>query len=184
MKGGEGVNELEIIELIKKRNDEGLEELMLHYGPLIRYVISPILPNAQDREECISEVAMRIWDKIDYFDEGRGSWKGWITTISRNAALNRARASAANADEIPDDTPSPDLTPEETVIQKERLAEIANALKELSQQERALFYRKYYYLQSTAQIASELAMTERAVEGRLYRLKKRLRKALGGEEYE
>ncbi|MFR0796033.1 MAG: sigma factor-like helix-turn-helix DNA-binding protein [Oscillospiraceae bacterium] len=44
-----------------------------------------------------------------------------------------------------------------------------------------MFYRKYYYLQSTAQIAAELGMTERAVEGRLYRLKKRLRTMLGGD---
>ena len=47
-----------------------------------------------------------------------------------------------------------------------------------------LFYRKYYYLQPTAQIASELGMTERAVEGKLYRLKKQLRKMLGGEVHE
>ena len=47
--------------------------------------------------------------------------------------------------------------------------------------EQALFYRKYYYLQPTSQIASELGTTERAVEGRLYRLKKRLRGMLGGE---
>ena len=45
----------------------------------------------------------------------------------------------------------------------------------------SMFYRKYYYLQSTAQIASELGMTVRAVEGRLYRLKKQLRRMLGGE---
>ena len=32
-----------------------------------------------------------------------------------------------------------------------------------------------------AQIASELGMTERAVEGKLYRLKKKLRKMLGGD---
>ena len=43
-----------------------------------------------------------------------------------------------------------------------------------------IIYRKYYYLQSTAQIASELGMTERAVEGRLYRLKQKLRKKLEG----
>lgn len=47
--------------------------------------------------------------------------------------------------------------------------------------DRALLYRKYYYLQSTAQIAAELGMTARAVEGRLYRLKKQLRRMLGGE---
>ena len=33
----------------------------------------------------------------------------------------------------------------------------------------------------TAQTAAELGLTERAVEGKLYRLKKRLRKSLGGE---
>ena len=46
---------------------------------------------------------------------------------------------------------------------------------------RLLFYRKYYYLQPTKQIAAELGMTERAVEGRLYRLRKKLQKELGGE---
>jgi RNA polymerase sigma-70 factor (ECF subfamily) len=44
-----------------------------------------------------------------------------------------------------------------------------------------IFFRKYYYLQTTAQIASETGMTERAIEGRLYRIKKRLRKLLGGD---
>lgn len=37
--------------------------------------------------------------------------------------------------------------------------------------DRLLVYRKYYYLQSTAQIAAELGLSPRAVEGRLYRLK-------------
>lgn len=38
-------------------------------------------------------------------------------------------------------------------------------------------------MQSTAQIAAELGMTERAVEGKLYRLKKGLREQLGGEGF-
>ena len=63
----------------------------------------------------------------------------------------------------------------------ERRAALHDALARFGQNDRALFYRKYYYLQSTAQIAAELGMTERAVEGRLYRLKKRLRTMLGGD---
>ena len=54
-------------------------------------------------------------------------------------------------------------------------------LERLPYRDRILFYRKYYYMQPTAQIAAELGMTERAVEGKLYRLKKQLRKMLGGE---
>ena len=66
---------------------------------------------------------------------------------------------------------------------QERQTALQAALGQLSAGERLLFYRKYYYLQPTAQIAAELGMTERAVEGRLYRLKKQLRKMLGGENH-
>ena len=74
-------------------------------------------------------------------------------------------------------------TPEELLLRQERQAAVNRALTRLSPDEQTLFYRKYYYLQPTAQIAAELGTTERAVEGRLYRLKKRLRKLLGGEGY-
>ena len=79
---------------------------------------------------------------------------------------------------------SSEPTPEEVILQKELQSAVKNALCRLSAKDRMLFYRKYYYLQSTAQIASELGMTERAVEGRLYRMKKQLRKMLGGEAHE
>ena len=75
--------------------------------------------------------------------------------------------------------PSP--TPEEALLEKERSRQLQQAIARLSSGEKALFYRKYYYLQSTAQIAAELGLTQRGVEGRLHRLRKRLRKELGGE---
>ena len=53
--------------------------------------------------------------------------------------------------------------------------------RSLSREEEQLFFRKYYYCQSTAQIAAELGITERAAEGRLYRLRQRLRNLLGGD---
>ena len=78
--------------------------------------------------------------------------------------------------------PSPELTPEEALLRQERQTALQAALGQLSAGERLLFYRKYYYLQSTAQIALELGLTERAVEGRLYRLKRQLRTLPGGDE--
>ena len=96
-------------------------------------------------------------------------------------ALNFQRSAARHGDTqtLPEDAPSPEASPEEALIQAERRAALHDALARLGQNDRALFYRKYYYLQSTAQIAAELGMTERAVEGRLYRLKKRLRTMAG-----
>ena len=135
-----------MIALLQQHDERGMDALLLHCGPLMRYIIAPIVPNALDREECLSEASLRVWNKIAQFDAARGSWSAWLTAVTRNTALNFQRSAAR-----------------------------------LGQNDRALFYRKYYYLQSTAQIAAELGMTERAVEGRLYRLKKRLRTMLGGD---
>lgn len=178
------MEEMEIVRLLRERDQRGVEELLLHYGPLIRYILSPILPDPRDREECVSEIAMKVWEKIFTFDPSRGSWNSWLIAVSRNTALNQRRRGGEPHGELTEDIPSPEPTPEEAVLKRERREELERTLRALSSQERTLFYRKYYYLQSTRQIASELGTTERAVEGRLYRLKKRLYKALGGEDHE
>lgn len=171
--------------LLLEKNEQGMDALLLHYGPLMRYIIAPILQNPQDREDCLSEVSMRVWEKIGQFDGEKGSFRAWITAITRNTALNHARkASGSSAEELSESTPSPEPSPEEALLKKERQEALSAALNRLSYKDRFLFYRKYYYRQSTAQIAAELGMTERAVEGKLYRVKKQLRKSLGGEACE
>ena len=180
------MQEQDIIRLLLEKSESGMDELLLHYGPLMKYIIAPILQNPQDREDCLSEAAMRVWERAEQFDRERGSWNAWLTAVTRNTALNYTRSHRRHSgiEDIPDDTPSPEPTPEEAVMQKERQSAVNSALNRLSPKDRMLFYRKYYYLQSTTQIASELGMTERAVEGKLYRLKKQLRKMLGGEVHE
>lgn len=186
MERGDGMREQEIIELLLQKDEKGMHELLIHYRPLMRYIIAPILPNAEDQEDCLSEVAMQVWKRIEKFDPQRGSWNAWLTAVTRNYALNYKRNMAAhsNAGEIPSDTPSPEPGPEEQMIRKEWQEAVSLALQRLSPNDKTLFYRKYYYMQPTAQIASEMGMTERAVEGKLYRIKKQLRKMLGGEAYE
>lgn len=180
------MNENEVLRLLRERDERGLEELLRHYGPLMRYIIAPILPDEHEREDCLSEVTIRVWERIRQFDPERGSLKAWLTAITRNAAISCAGRAKQHAslDDMPDGTPSPLPTPEEALLRAEKQAALRRALSQLDGNEQLLFYRKYYYRQSTQQIASELGMTERAVEGRLYRIKQRLRKALGGDGYE
>ena len=171
--------------LLLEKNEQGMDALLLHYGPLMRYIIAPILQNPQDREDCLSEVSMRVWEKIGQFDGEKGSFHAWLTAITRNTALNHARkASGSSAEELSESTPSPELSPEEALLKKERQEALKTALSRLSYKDRLLIYRQYNYRQTTAQIAAELGMTERAVEGKLYRVKKQLRKSLGGEACE
>lgn len=85
------MQEDDLIALLKQHDQKGMDELLMHYGPLIRYIIAAIVPNAQDQEECMSDISMRIWEKIDLYDPQKGAFKGWLSYLSRNTASNYAR---------------------------------------------------------------------------------------------
>ena len=58
------MREQEIIEALRRREEAGMDALLLHYRPLMQYIIAPILQNPQDREDCLSEVSLRIWERF------------------------------------------------------------------------------------------------------------------------
>ena len=181
------MQEKEIIELIKAKDPRGAEEFLRNYSPLVRYVIGPIIKDEQDREECISDVCMRVWERIESFDAAKGSFTTWVTAIARNLALNMARRKVPDSggEEISEEIPDSSHDPEAEVLKKERLQALNEALKKLRKKDRLgymLFYRKYYYMQSSVQIAAELGITVKAVESRLYRVKRQLKEELGGEQ--
>ena len=102
------MREREIAGLLHDKHPDGMQQLLLHYGPLIRYIIAPIVPDAHDREDCFSEVTLRIWEKADRFAPQRGSWKAWLTAVTRNTAYNFARQTARCGEgELPEHAPSP-----------------------------------------------------------------------------
>lgn len=177
------MSDAEMIELLRSRDQRGLALLQRHYGPLMHYIAAPILPNKQEQEECLADVSMQVWEKIHTFDPARGSFPTWLTRVTRNTALNRARRAGPEHQELTPDIPAPNADPEQRLLQKEALRELRTALAGLTGPEQALLYRKYYYRQSTAQIARELGTTERAIEGRLYRLKGKLKTILGGAHH-
>lgn len=177
------MNDHELITLLKHRDDRGLDAFSRKYSPLIRYIIAPILPDSRDQEECLSDVLLRIWDKIPLYDAKQGSLSAWLTVIVRHTALNYARKTASNrtVSEIDDNISDTKNNPEELILKKERNLLLEQAIRQLLPWEQTLFYRKYYYMQSTAQIANEMSLSEKAVESRLYRLKGKLKKKLEGD---
>lgn len=178
------MDQTELIRALRNRSDGSLELLRLHYGPLIRYIIAPILADPRDREETLSDVLLRVWDRIDQYDPAQGSWTGWLGILARNAAVDRARRLPPEPKELTPQIPAPDADPEQLLLRRERQELLQRAIASLPHSEQILFYRKYYYRQSTAQIAAECGSTVRAVEGRLYRIKQKLRRTLGGDFHE
>ena len=78
-------------------DEAALHALLRQYGPLIRYILRPILTDERDREECYADISLKIWQTAGSFNGDKGALKPWLTVLSRNAALNRARRAQADA---------------------------------------------------------------------------------------
>lgn len=85
------INNDALIEQLQQREQAGLEEFSRRFTPLMRYIISPILPDEQDREECLADVSLLVWEQIERYDPNRGAFTTWLTVLTRNTALNRLR---------------------------------------------------------------------------------------------
>lgn len=169
-----------IIELLKTHNDKGLMLMQQRYSGLMHYIVRGILQNENDIEECISDICVKVWHSIESYSPDKGKLSTWLTVISRNTALNYLKRKHTLYDELKEET-ADTLSVEDDVLRRERVEELKCAIHTLSLEEQHIFYRKYYYLQQTSQIAAELGMIDRSVEGKLYRLRKKLQKKLGGD---
>lgn len=169
-----------IIELIRSSKDKGIMLMQQQYSGLMHYIVGGILQNESDIEECISDICIKVWHSIESYSSEKGKFSTWLTVISRNTALNYMKRKYTDHDELKEETADTSSV-EDDVLRRERTEELKCAIRTLSLEEQHIFYRKYYYLQLTSQIAAELGMTERSIEGKLYRLRKKLQKKLGGD---
>lgn len=123
-----------------------------------------------------------MWNSIGTFDPGKAAVTTWLTHLTRNAALNRRRANERRREGGALDEAMPDAAdgPEQSLLKAEAAQALWASGGRLGRRDRDLFLRKYYYYQPIAQIAAECGLTVRAVEGKLYRIRKHLQGELGG----
>lgn len=171
------------MERLCQDDPEALEPLLSHFDGMLRYIIYGILSDVGEREDCLAQVRAKLWEGRRSYDPAKSTPATWLTALCRNTAVDclRRKGRRPQEEELSPLQPDPAPSPEESLLQKERAQALSKALNSLSRKDYQLFYRKYYYLQSTQRIADELGTTPRAVEGRLYRIRKELQKQLGGE---
>ena len=101
-------------------DEAALQALLRRFTPLFLYILRPILPDERDREECLADISLRIWQGAGSFDGAKGSLNGWLTALTRNAALNRARAKGTEDAPLEDTVPHGDGSAEDEVLRRER----------------------------------------------------------------
>ena len=110
-------------------------------------------------EDVVSKIFLKVYRKLEYYDESRASLSTWIYSITRNTVIDyyKKRESqkilsfdeVAEIEEIPDELPA----------DEELLEDLANALEKLSERERDLIILHYYRGYTLKRIAEMMGMS-------------------------
>jgi RNA polymerase sigma-70 factor (ECF subfamily) len=72
-------------------DDQSFEELYDRYCRIVYSIALRIVRNTATAEEVTHEVFVLVWRHASRFDPSRGTFIAWITTLSRNKALDQLR---------------------------------------------------------------------------------------------
>jgi RNA polymerase sigma-70 factor (ECF subfamily) len=69
-----------------------MAELYDRYGRLAYSLIYRVVRNAGAAEDLVQETFLRVWNRIQSFDETRGALGSWVLTVARNRAIDYLRS--------------------------------------------------------------------------------------------
>ena len=171
-----------IIELFFARSEQAIRELDKKYGKVCHSLAYNILHSRQDAEECVNDAYLGVWDAVP--PARPDPLLAFLCRIVRNLSLMRYHADKAakrgggsctvELEELEGCLALPH-TVEEDMEEQELIRLIEDFLETLSQENRVLFIRRYWFSDSYEEIAARTGLSGKNVSVRLTRIRKQLR---------
>ena len=188
-KGDDDTEDQKIIDLYWNRSENAITETAVKHGRYCTSIAYGILKSREDAQECVSDAYLMAWNAIPpRRPADLGTYLGKITrnlSIDRLRTRNRDKRGGGEMplalEELEEVVVGSD-SPENEAIRKELAASMNRFLGELTVQERYVFVRRYWYLDSLADIAKNTGFSGSKVASMLFRLRGRLKKQLIKEE--
>ncbi|MCO6417855.1 sigma-70 family RNA polymerase sigma factor [Siccirubricoccus sp. KC 17139] len=157
--------------------------LLVHrHGARVLRLALRVLGQPAEAEEVAQEALLRAWQAAGSFDPGRARFTTWLHRIVVNLAIDRARrlatAGPRTGPEALEAWPDPGPDPEAQAASAQQEAGLRAALARLAPKYRAAIALAYEEGLSGAEAAAALGLSERALEGVLYRARQALRRHL------
>ncbi len=173
------MEDAKIIDLFFARNEDAIVETDAAYGRKLHVLSNRILNNREDAEESVSDTYMKAWEIIP--PQRPKFFYAFLASICRHLSFHKVdwRFAAKRNAEIVSLTQEmemciPDAT-QERILEGKELGRIINAFLEgLSKESRLIFLRRYWHLDTIAEIAARYGMTESKVKSQLSRTRAKL----------
>ena len=178
----------QIIKLYFERSEQAIQETDTKYGGYCYSIAYNILTNQEDAEESVSDTYLSAWNSMP--PRRPPALASFLGKITRNISIDRWRKYRAfkrgggqieiALDELSECVGGAESA-EETAIRKEILANLNRFLGTLKETERSVFLCRYWYLDSTEEIAEKSGFSVSKVKTMLFRIRKRLHTQLEKE---
>ena len=124
-----------------------------YHGKVAGYIRSKI-NSPQDAEDIAADVFLKVYEKLDSFDESKASLSTWIYTITRNTLTDYYRTRRV-FEEVPE-TREDDFCVEDEICDAEMLETLADALEALDKRERDIIILRFYSGKTLKEIAETM----------------------------
>ena len=177
------ITDIRIIELFTSRSKEAVSALSKKYEKLCKSISYNILRNREDAEECVNDTYLKVWDSIP--PAKPDNLMAYVCRIARNISLDKLRynlrskrngSTDALLSELSECIPSTDNV-EESADDTLKNA-ITDFLDGLSDRDRNIFVRRYFFCDDVKSISKRLGITETNVTTILNRTRNNLKKYL------
>ncbi|MBO6241831.1 MAG: sigma-70 family RNA polymerase sigma factor [Butyrivibrio sp.] len=119
------------------------EQIYTDYRDKVFAYIRNHVNSPEDAEDLCADVFVKVYDKLDTFDESKAKISTWIYSITSNTVIDFYRTNHIHS-EIPEDLSDTKSSIEEEVLTQESLSELAAALLKLPEEQRDIIVLRYY----------------------------------------
>ena len=158
-----------------------------NYCNYVYAIVMNVLRNSgsrEDIEDCVSDVFLKIYKRLDKDTDFSGDIKSFIAAISRNTAIDAyRRLNLKNIRSISiDDDDTKEFSSDERIVENAEKQEqsriILKKIKELGEPDSTIIIQQYYYNRTAKEISQSISMTASAVQKRSSRAKQKLKTLL------
>lgn len=135
-------------------SEEEKTEIYANYQKKVLAYLNGKVNDLYVAEDICAEVFLKVYEKLDTFDETKASVSTWIFTITRNTLTDYFRTRRVFS-EIPEEL-STESDLEESYCNQEMLEVLADALTRLPERERDLIILHYYSGKTLKEVAEHL----------------------------
>ncbi len=182
------MDDSKIVELYFARSEQAIKETDVKYGGYCHSIAYNILANREDSEESVSDTYLSVWNSIP--PRKPIPLAPFLGKIVRNISIDKWRKRSAGKrgggemllvlEELRECTASGENL-EERYEQKELIHRVRKFVAGLPDTQRRVFVCRYWYLDSTAEIAKRFGFSESKVSAILHRTRGKLEKILRQE---